>query len=98
MEISSPPAAQTFHVVDLDVGFISGEVKSFTIFDGDTFDRTPDELKIVLHGRDQHLTVIVGQVEEISILKAAIAWTSKRNRTFEFTIEPDADAKKVAIT
>lgn len=98
MEISSPPPSTTYTVIDLDVGFLSGDVRQFTLFSTDTIVETQHEIELRTYSRDQHMKVIPDLApEEITLYKIGLAWKSKRSRTFTYTIEPDADDTKEVI-
>lgn len=95
MDISSPPEGRTYQVIDLDIGFLSGDVKQFTIYEMDTIDETPETILLVLHLRDQHLAIIPEQMERLTIYKAGVAWTSRRNRTFQVIPQSASDGKPI---
>jgi hypothetical protein len=78
MEIISPPAS--VYVVDLDVGFKSGDVRVFTLYPADTLIET-----------EAALTIHFAEPEELVVIyKDALAWTSRRTRLVELPITPPA--------
>jgi hypothetical protein len=98
MDIISPPASTVFKVIDLDVGFLSGDVREFTIFESDKLEETKQALFIEIWPRDEKLAVVPGQpAEQIVIYKIGLAWTSRRSRTFEFNPDQMDEGRKVEI-
>lgn len=75
-EIQSPPAFTEETVTDLDVGFASGEVRSFTLRSGDSLRHTDDAL----------LLTIGSPAEVIQIYTRQVAWVSERSRTVKTPI------------
>lgn len=53
MDIISPP--KTKHVVDVEVGLLSGDIHSVTLQQGDTVERSGPELIIMLRNPDKRL-------------------------------------------
>lgn len=73
MRVDSGAKTLQVEVTDLDVGFLSGEVRQFTLFPEDTYKVT-----------EQCITIrTITPEEKVVINQAAIAWTSERHRMME---------------
>jgi hypothetical protein len=80
VEILSPPAVIVETVTDLDVGFPSGVVKSFTIYAVDVCRKTHEGIEIE--------TMV--PPETITLYREHICWVSRRTRTITRPVKPTA--------
>lgn len=73
MEINSPPTVSIERIIDLDIGFLSGDVRQFTLYEVDTYIKTLLTIEIQTAKPD----------EKVTIYTAALAWVSERIRMVE---------------
>lgn len=75
MEIKSEPKYLEEPVIDVDAGFISGEVRQFTLKTkrGDSIKPLTDRVELILHDQGQ-------EPENLTLYKKALAWLSTRHR------------------
>lgn len=73
MMITTGTKTRTEEVLDVDIGFLSGDTRQFTLFPQDTYEV-----------RENHITIrTIDPSEMVIIYTAAIAWMSERHRTIE---------------
>lgn len=80
-DFTSEPAFIEVPVIDVDFGFSTGAVKSFTLnlSSGDSLTKHPTRTEIVVHDP--------GGEETINIYREALAWDSVRHRIMRIPVE-----------